>query len=399
MSELKELAWQVQTTVDEAVFDRLVRRGHRRRLRNRALGVTAAGLVLATALGTGAAMPWRDGSSSLAGRSGSVSAVAPRSGYDIAHAPGAELRQFFQLASGRWAALWEDCTPSSGCQRTVASKQGGSIAYTTGTVDFPHLGSASGTVFGYRSPDNPAAAPTLILVTPTGPIERSLTVQTPISHFDDALIVPQFRGNGPAAIDLGQSSIRPLIMPSGLEAMAGWPVQDSSGRWWVLTGEGPSSVAWTDDSGRSWQRHLLQKGTAAFGGVSVSPNGRTILAHSFHRDGTGVLHLSQDRGRTWSTVRGNPWSVEGSMVAFDDGSGLMLGRGPGIREDHPQRLYRIGTDGKVTEVPGAPDGLSTLTGAGSQLSGLITKDGTPERTVQVATSKDAGKTWQIFEPR
>ena len=87
------------------------------------------------------------------------------------------------------------------------------------------------------------------------------------------------------------------------------------------------------------------------------------------------------------------------MVAFDDGSGLMLGRGPGIREDHPQSLYRIGTDGKVTEVPGAPDGLSTLTGAGSQLSGLITKDGTPERTVQVATSKDAGKTWQIFEPR
>jgi hypothetical protein len=400
MSDLKELAWHVQTTVDDVDFARLVRRGRRRKLRNRALAGTTVGLMIATAaLSTGTAMPWQDELSSPAGQSGMGSPITLRPGRDIAHDPGAELRQFFQLASGRWVALWESCTLSHGCQRTVASKQDGSVAFTTGTVDFPHLGSVSGTVFGYRVSENPAEAPKLIVVTSDGPVERDLAVQAATERFDDELIVAGFRGNGPAVFDLSHSSARPLTMPSGLEKMKERPVRDSSGRWWVLTADGPSYVAWTDDGGSSWERHLLENGPAYVGGVSVSPNGQTVLVHSFHRDGTGVLQLSHDRGRTWSTVDGNPWTAEGSMVAFDDGTALMLGRGPGIREDQPQRLYRIGTDGKVAQVSGAPAGLSTLAGTGSQLSGLVTEEGARSETLRVAVSKDAGKSWQTFEPR
>jgi hypothetical protein len=418
MSELKELFWAVQETVEPVPFEQLERRGVRRRRRRQALA--GAGAAVATTVAVLAALlPFggKAGTEQLppvapptASVPGSIEPILPPDGIDqaaqaVVRAKDAEVRSILLATPSRWAASWASCSTNPCKFAAVLSRDGAKVTapvrrmkYTTLQTGDEAIAMAgpSGESFTARDPSWSQAV--LVRLTAQGKVQTPLRYAKPTRTFSagEILIDRVVVGAELVVLNLADSTLRKLDVPGLTQPHS--PVRDSTGRWWVVAGEPGSGmrsqIAWTDDGGGSWQQTVLDPGDPA-STIAVSQDGRTIVATSWIDGATfeaiGTLKMSTDRGANWTTVTDKPWAREGGPVAFNDGTALMLGRS----RDGVVALYPLDDQPGQTLLTGH-DGLDDLTGDGKLLYGPVL---TGTTTTKVATSTDRGKTWHEFEPR
>jgi hypothetical protein len=416
MSELKDLAWSVQESVERLPFEQLERRGVRRRRRRQVLtgvgaAVTATVAVLAVLLPFGSNA--RSQEPPIAPAPTNPPATPDKT--TIVKDPAvrsktAEVRSVTMVTSGDWAAAWADCQSTTCRYGAAVSRSGTSLPTPSGSLPFATLRAGAEPIA--------VAVPSGAALTPTDPswpntvlfrydgrqqIRTVLHYAKPTETFGpDEVLSTQLGGNGELRVlNLQDSTLRKL-KPAGLQD-ARSPVRDSTGRWWVVTGQSysgsRSDIAWTDDGGKTWEKAVLDPDNPA-AAIAVSRNGRTIVANSWIDGATfeaiGLLRVSTDRGAHWTTVTNKPWARAGGPVAFDDGSAVMLGLKLNDPSPSPSpSLYGI-MAGRAKLLNGVPDQMDGLAGDEQLLYGIQLESPTVQK---VATSTDRGKTWRTFEPR
>lgn len=419
MRDLAKLSSAVQQNLPAVDFENLVRRGRRRRTRNRvAVVVGTAAVVAAAALAPGAVLDGADSApvdpaiSPTAAPTASVNARRkPDPGRAVIDAKNAELRSFAMSAPNQWSATWTTC-PAEACGYAgLVTRAGASVVSEVRPTHIHALtvrarASADSrpepvVVIGPEAlplaPGDPTWARTeLLRLTAAGSAGSTLRYAAPTSAIGpDDTVTDLLVAGELAVLNVRESTLRTLRVPADLTGGRA-PVKDGTGRWWILAGElssdASSKVAWTDDGGRTWSRTTLDA-DAPGSALTVSPDGRTVLATSWFDGATiepiAVLRMSRDHGQTWTTVQGHPRYRAGGPIAFDDGTALLLGQNPEIGGG--TTLFRIDAEGKIRPVQGAP-ALQDLGGTGNLVHGPI--DGNT-----VAVSTDRGQTWSTFAPR
>ncbi|MDX6279045.1 MAG: hypothetical protein QOH03_116 [Kribbellaceae bacterium] len=400
MSELKELSWEVQESVQPLPFEDLRHRGIRRRRRRRALagvGVAAAVTiaVLAAQLPVG----------NLLGADEPPTIGHPKY-IGVDRATDAMLRQKANMTGirfatpTRWAATWEG---DSG-KPSYAVTLGRDGVRTTGPLrDTPFLTVRAGDevlamtgapLYNERLQQNDPgwAQAVLVGLTAKGKLEKPLRWAPPTSTFaDDEILMP-----GPIqqllVLNTAAGTLRELKMPPQTDYTMP-PIRDSSGRWWVIGGKnsgGGTYIYGTGNGGRTWDRTVLDPARHR-GRLGVSPNGKTLVAYPFSTAADGNapvgVKLSTDGGKHWKTVVSRVDAYLSEPVAFDDGTGMLLYQNAKQRE-------LLFPGGRASFAP--PEQLGELNGADGFVYGLFVED--LKVTTQVLISTDRGKTWTTFEP-
>jgi hypothetical protein len=411
MSELKDLSWAVQETVEPPGFEQLERRGVRRRRRRQAL--TSAGVVGVAALAVLAVLlPF----GTKAGTEKPPVATIPtapsvppvdKDAQKLVNDPAAMIGAARMATPTRWAATWMLC-PADDCSFAAVLHRDGQQAYAPvrkqGYVtlqDGDEAIAVAGPTGTPLSQNDKFWADTLLVRwTASGLSKTRLHWAKPTKTFQPGEILTDQFGEL-LVLNPAESTLRKLEWSA--DQYASSPVLDSTGRWWLVTGtsgDAPDSwVSWTDNGGKTWEQTLLDPDNGA-SIVTVSPDGQTVLASSGGDGSTPeaivTMKMSTDRGAHWSTVTGAPWGRASGPIAFDDHTATLLGQ-----QDPDSATLSIYTiaEGKATLVTSAPaTQLDNLYGDGDLLySTTASTTGAP--ATKLATSSDHGKTWKFFEPR
>jgi hypothetical protein len=401
MSELKELSWEIQKSVQPLPFEALERRGVRRRRRRQALA--GAGVVVAVTIAVLAAvLPFGD----LTGTEKPPVATTPRPVVVDQAAEGLlrgadALRDDVTFATAtRWAATWRSSYAGRPTYTAVLSRDG--VRATAPVQERPYsvlrtgdetiaLLGPSGDPF---SKDDPSWPRTLMVrLTAQGEIEEPLRWAAPTTKFaaNEILTVDATRKNTPLVLNPDEKTLRVLEIPD--TTLPTSPVRDSTGRWWLVGMSGAASyVFWTDDGGGTWSKALVDVRNPA-AGVWVSPDGNTVVTQSVapeDANGPTPLRRSTDRGRTWTTVGSTDRLLVRGPVVFDDGRVLLL---QPLSGKTFAKLFL--PDGEVAGQ--APRNLDELIRGDGLLYGVIRPS--PGDSNSVFTSTDDGRTWKKFEPR
>ncbi|WP_433166221.1 hypothetical protein [Kribbella sp. CA-247076] len=395
MSELKDLAWAVQETIDPLPFEQLERRGVRRRRRRQAL--VAAGA--ATAVVLAAVVPWGT-------RPGTEPPIAPSmpplvnasdpAGEALVRGTNAEVASVTVASPKRWGATWSAC--DSWCTYAAVLQRGDQKATTPVGTSYWVTVQVGNEVVALGRPgderpteDDPASPKTVMFrLTDRGPRSTALRTVTASSTFErDEILSDDIMPGRLAVLDPEESTVRPLVV-EGLETV-GEAVRDSTGRWWVLGGQGGDAprtdILWTDDGGKTWEQTLLdpdRQGST----LEVSPDGHTLLATTSTADEVMIVRMSTDRGATWHPVQSPTWVKGTPAVPFDDQAALLLGT---PRQTPTARLYAI-HEFRPILLDDTPPRLTDLARSDDLIYG-------PTADKRVATTLDRGSTWRFFEPR
>ncbi|MFD7160269.1 WD40/YVTN/BNR-like repeat-containing protein [Kribbella sp. NPDC059898] len=386
MSELKELSWEVQETVEPLPFELLERRGVRRRRRRQAL--TGAGVVLAVTVAVLAAvLPFRN----------VTGTERPPASMPVDHAAEKLIADKKSGAAGiafaspkRWVSVWSSPQAGytyayaavlfrDGVRTTAPVRKNGWTAVRDGAdvlaVSMPT--SMKGT--------DPTWAQTLMVrLTDQGRVEKKLRWAAPATEFTDREVLLAY--GTLRALDPDTGVLREVKIPGVDNAIE--PQRDSTGRWWVVGAKnsGVGNLYWTDDLGKTWGHSVISPGRFN-GALSVSPNGRTLMVIPGNkpggRDEQVPLRMSTDRGEHWTTVATRDEPYLQSPVAFDNGTGLALYQGK------HRELLRPGAGKPLTP----PTDLGSLTAVGDFLYALQYNGN------QALTSTNHGETWKYFVPR
>ncbi|TCC18868.1 sialidase family protein [Kribbella speibonae] len=387
MSELKELSWDAQESVQPLPFEDLERRGLRRRHRRQAL--TGAGVVAAVAVAVLAAvLPL-----------GNVTGTEKPPAASIPVDQAAEKLVHDKKSGGagiafgtptRWASVWSSPQPGytwnyaavlsrDGVRTTAPVRKNQYVVLRAGdealAVSMPT--SMKGT-------DPTWAQSVMVRLTDQGRIEKKLQWAPPTSEFgagDVLLAYGTLR-----ALNLETGVLREVKVPGIDNAYE--PYLDTTGRWWLVGAKnsGLGNIYWTDDHGKTWEHSLIGEGSTG-GRLAVSPNGKTMVLIPSGKPGVRrdpvPVRLSTDRGEHWTTVASRNPPYLSSPVAFDNGTGLALYQGK------KRELLRPGAGTPFTP----PADLGGLTAVGDFVYSMQYNGD------QAMTSTDHGKTWKYFTPR
>ncbi|WP_427889278.1 hypothetical protein ACQHIV_38595 [Kribbella sp. GL6] len=386
MSELKELSWEIQQTVEPVPFEALERRGVRRRHRRQAL--TGAGVVLAVTVAVLAAvLPFRNVTGTE--RPPASMPVDQTAEKLIADKKSGAVDIAFATPT-RWVSVWSSPQPGytyasaavlfrDGVRTTAPVRKNGYAAVRDGSdvlaVSMPT--SMKGT-------DPTWAQAVMVRLTDQGRVQKKLRWAAPTTEFTDRAILLSY--GTLRALDPDTGVLREVKIPGVDNALE--PQRDSTGRWWLVGAKnsGVGSIYWTDDLGKTWGHSVISPGRGN-GSLGVSPNGRTLVVIPASKPGVRSeqlpLRLSTDRGEHWTTVATRNAPYLQSPVAFDNGTGLALYQGK------HRELLRPGAGTPFTP----PADLGALTATGDFVY-TIQYLGS-----QAITSTDHGKTWKYFTPR
>lgn len=393
MSELKELSWEVQESVEPLPFDVLERRGLRRRRRRQTL--TGAGVVAAVTTAVAAALlPLGNVTGTEKPPAATTSKPAPvdQSGEKLVRNKKAVNISITYATPTRWASVWSAAQPGNTYSTAAVLSRDG-VRTTTPARDWWYplrVGDemvALAMPTSMRGTDPSWAKSLMVRLTDQGRVDKPLRWAPPTGEFtaDEVLI----ESGTLRALNPATGTLREVKIPGVDNATQ--PQRDSTGRWWLwgAKSSGIGKIYWTDDNGKSWDNLVLDPDRTG-GRLAVSPNGRTLVnipspKHT-ERDKPVPVRLSTDRGAHWKTITTRNPSLL-SAVAFDDGTGLLLQRGP------QRELLRLGTGASYTP----PVDLNDLDRVGSFLyASRYPVDG---GNAQALTSTDYGRTWKYFEPR
>ncbi|TDX08774.1 sialidase family protein [Kribbella sp. VKM Ac-2566] len=391
MSELKELSWEVQESVQPLPFEALERRGVRRRHRRQAL--TGAGVVAAVTIGVLASvLP-------LGNVTGTEKPPAAGTPASIPVDQAAE-KLIGDKKSGmagvafatptRWASAWTSPHPGNtwnyaavlsrdGVRTTAPVRKNQYVVLQTG-----HEALALSMPTSMKGSDPTWAQSVMVRLTDQGRVEKRLRWAAPTSEFADGDVLLAY--GTLRALNLETGTLREVKVPGIDNAYE--PQRDSTGRWWLVgaRNSGVSNIYWTDDRGKTWGHSVISPGRRG-GQLGVSPDGRTIVAIPGGKPGTPgdlvPLRLSTDRGEHWTTVATRDAPYLSSPVAFDNGTGLALYQGK------QRELLRPGAGTPLTP----PADLGQLNAVGEFVYGLQYNGD------HAITSTDHGKTWKYFDPR
>ncbi|MFF0269925.1 hypothetical protein [Kribbella sp. NPDC004536] len=388
MSELKELSWEIQETVEPPPFEVLERRGNRRRHRRQAL--TGAGVVGVVALAVAAAVLPLGNVTGTEKPPAAAPIPVDQAAEKLVHD---KKSGAFAVAFGtptRWASVWSSPAPGykyncaavlsrDGVRTTAPVRQTGYVVVRDGdevmAVSMPT--SMKGT-------DPTWSQSLLVRLTDQGRIEKKLRWARPTTEFGDSDVL--IASGTLRALDPETGILREVKIP-GIDN-AGQPFRDSTGRWWVVAARnsGVANIYWTDDHGKTWGHSVISPGRMG-GWLGVSPNGNTLVVVPGMKPGQPVgqvpLRLSTDRGAHWTTVATRDAPYLQSPVAFDNGTGLALYQGK------KRALLRPGAGKPLTP----PTDLGQLETVGDFVYGMQYNGN------NVITSTNHGKTWNYFVPR
>ncbi|NEA31552.1 sialidase family protein [Streptomyces sp. SID13031] len=416
MSELKDLSWEIQETVEPLPFEDLQRRGVRRRHRRQALA--GAGVAAATAIAVLVVLlpfgntPGTEKPPIATLPTAPVSVPVDQAAFALAHAKGSHLMSMTLASPSRWAAGWisASCaTGTGGCTSVAVLTRDGVKAFAPVRVSHYATVQDGDEVIAVAGPENldqgkndPSwSNATMVRLTDQGLVQKPLRWAAPTTTFAPGeILIDTITQTGEVMVlNPGQGTLR-LLRIDGTN-YAGSPTRDDTGRWWLVAGKNDpptSEIRWTDD-GKTWNRKELDPANGA-AKIAVSSDGNTIVASSGGDGATPEpiikMLISTDRGATWQQVTSTPWGRVGGPVVFNDRSAVLLGQ---PSADDPEgtipSIYTI-TGNRAKTLGKAPALLQDLTGNEQLLYGITL--GSPSAT-QVASSTDRGKTWEFAEPR
>ncbi|GAA1603736.1 hypothetical protein GCM10009804_70150 [Kribbella hippodromi] len=392
MSELKELSWEIQETVQPLPFEALERRGIRRRHRRQAL--TGAGVAAAVAIAVLAAvLPLRNVIGTEKPPAGPPTSIQvdPTAEKLIADKKsGAGAIEFGTPT--RWASAWSSPGPNytylgaavlvrDGVRTTAPVRKNG---YSVVRVGDEVLALSMPT--SMKGTDPTWAQSVMVRLTDQGRDEKKLRWAPPTGEFADGDVL------------LAAGTLRALNPESGVLREVKIPgidnvyqtYRDNTGRWWLVGGRnsGVGNIYWTDDHGKTWDHSVISPGRMG-GKLAVSPDGKTLLVipgskpSARHSDEPVPLRLSTDRGEHWTIVAERDTTYVSALVAFDNGTGLVLYQGK------KRELLRPGIGAPLTP----PTDLGGLEALGEFVYGMQYNGD------NAITSTDHGKTWKYFVPR
>jgi hypothetical protein len=407
MSELKELSWEVQETVQPLPFEALERRGIRRRHRRQAL--TGAGVVAAVTIAVLAAvLPLGNVTGTEKPPAAGTPASIPvdQTAEKLIHDKKSGAAGITFATPTRWGAVWTSPQPGYTWNNAAVLSRDG--VRTTAPVrknqyDVLRVGDellALSMPTSMKGSDPTWAQAVMVGLTDQGRVEKKLHWAPPTAEFADGDVLLAY--GTLRALNPATGTLREVKIP-GVDN-ADQPQQDTTGRWWVVGAKnsGVGNIYWTDDHGKTWDHSVISPGRMR-GRLGVSPDGRTLVViPGFNPRGTGgvspdgktlipgkasddqvSLRLSTDRGEHWTAVATRDSTYLQSPIAFDDGTGLALYQGK------KRELLRPGAGPALTP----PTDLGGLTAAGDFVYGAQYNGN------QAITSTDHGKTWKYFEPR
>lgn len=393
MSELKQLSWEVQESVQPPPFEQLERRGIRRRRRRQTLAGT--GVVAAVTIAVAAALlPLGNVTGTEQPPvAGTTQPIAIDQAAEKLLAGPARLASVTFAGPTSWVASWDGSTGEKQSYAAVLSRNG--VRATTPVRDMWFKGLKIGddpvAVVGPKGDgdqkDPSWANALMVRLTAEGKVEKKLRWAAPTTTFteNETVVFEATHDHVPWILNPDEGTLRRLEI-KGTDNFSP-TVQDGTGRWWLTGNQGKASyVLWTDDRGRNWSKALVDARDSA-GAVGVSTDGRTAITFTLGitTGGPVRMKLSTDQGKTWTTSapRARTWS--GPPVALNDGSILLLENGKLVRSDG----VVAGTVPKKAVELSGDDNLLSVALAGAD--GLESKS--------IATSTDLGKTWKTFEPR
>ncbi|GAA1698225.1 hypothetical protein GCM10009745_50740 [Kribbella yunnanensis] len=402
MSDLKDLAFTVQSAVDAPAFETLARKAVHRRNRRRVSVAAAISTVVAAILLVTTVNPHSNDAPITPEPTRTPAPTAPGSdkkGQAFAYDSTARLNSTVLTSPTRWAASWSHC-PSQGaeCEFTAVLGLHGRVAFAPVQSQMYML---------LRSRDEPmlASPPTqgttenwsdgaLIRLTERGVVRTRLRHVAASQTFQDDEILTDEWGTI-SVINPKTSTMRDLTFPTEVDAsLARGLTRDNTGRWWLLSGGIRSNILWSEDRGKTWQQAPLDPDHDA-ADLSVSPNGKTVVATSTvdesNPQALATMKVSTDAGKTWTVVTERPAESRGGPIAYDDGTVIMFGPAAG---DTGVARYRI-TGNRSQQLgfgPGESAGLATT----NQLTYALDLRGGQTR---VGISSDRGGSWSYFEPR
>lgn len=391
MSELKELSWEVQETVQPLPFEELERRGLRRR-RHRRLTLAGVGAIgVATVAVVAALLPFGDptGSEQPPVTGPTTPIVVDKAAESLVRGP-ARLQEVIFASPTSWVATWDGSTYPKMRYTAVLSRNG--VRTTTPVRDMWYsalrIGDDPVAVVGPKGDgdqkDPSWAQALMVRLTAQGKVEKKLRWAAPTTTFgpNEVLTYEVIHDHVPLILNPDDGTLRELEIPGKNFLSA--PVQDSTGRWWLMGDKQnkQGQIFWTDDGGRNWNRSAADP-DEGIGGIGVSDNGNTAIAFGIGDSENVTLKQSTDHGKTWTTgARERTWTRP--PVALNDGSVVLLDK---------QKIVRL--DGG--QLATAPKNSVELRGGDSLLYTTIqNRDGL---TTGIATSTDLGKTWKTFMPR
>ncbi|GAA0608994.1 exo-alpha-sialidase [Kribbella sandramycini] len=405
MSDLKDLVFSVQETVDAPPFATLARRASHRRARRRTSLLVAVTAVVATVYLL-LNLPGADGSKVPIAPQPSVNTPAPDldNGEDLVRGPGATLLGVAATGPTRWVSSWNAC-PRSECRFAAALGSEGMMAFApTRPNPWRTLIVAGDPVALYTSdlalePDHPGwGSAMFVTLNAEGSTQSGLSYASPTATYDSDEVVTDLGQPGLLAVlNLQNSTLRRLELPDSV-GKPGRPVRDLAGNVYFLGGQANDTIYWTLDRGQTWKHEPLDDRDAGRW-LAVSPSGGTIVATSSKPatdalDRLATTKVSVDGGATWRIVQNTPYGIDGAPVALDDNTVLMAGRSPGAAVSS---LYSI-TDGKVQLIKPAPQVLAGLAGNTMLVYGTTVEK--PSATLtRVAFTTDRGQSWSYFTPR
>ncbi|RZU19012.1 hypothetical protein EV645_1216 [Kribbella rubisoli] len=392
MSELKELAWDVQETVQPLPFEALERRGVRRRHRRQALA--GAGVVAAVTIAVLAALLPLGNLTGTEKSTTAKQAAIPvdQAAENVIHDKKAAMAGVAFAAPKRWGAVWSIVQPGSTWKSSaVLSRDGVRATAPVRKNDYTVVRDrdevlALSMPTSMKGSDPTWAQAVMVRLTDQGRIEKKVRWAPPTTEFGDGDILLAY--GTLRALNPETGVLREIKIP-GIDN-ATQPQRDSTGRWWVVAARnsGVGNIYWTDDHGKTWGHSVISPGRV-LGGLGVSPDGRTLVVipgfkpARIQHDEQVPLRLSTDRGEHWTTVATRDEPYLQSPVAFDNGTGLALYQGKN------RELLRPGAGKSYTP----PTDLGNLTTAGDFVYGMQYNGN------QAITSTNHGKTWKYFQPR
>ncbi|WUJ72340.1 hypothetical protein OG809_03530 [Kribbella soli] len=392
MSELKELAWDVQETVQPLPFEALERRGVRRRHRRQALA--GAGVVAAVTIAVLAALLPLGNLTGTEKSTAAKQAAIPvdQAAENVIHDKKAAMAGVAFATPKRWGAVWSIVQPGSTWKSSaVLSRDGVRATAPVRKNDYTVVRDrdevlALSMPTSMKGSDPTWAQAVMVRLTDQGRIEKKVRWAPPTTEFGDGDILLAY--GTLRALNPETGVLREIKIP-GIDN-ATQPQRDSTGRWWVVAARnsGVGNIYWTDDHGKTWGHSVISPGKV-LGSLGVSPDGRTLVVipgfkpARIQHDEQVPLRLSTDRGEHWTTVATRDEPYLQSPVAFDNGTGLALYQGKN------RELLRPGAGKSYTP----PTDLGNLTTAGDFVYGMQYNGN------QAITSTNHGKTWKYFQPR
>jgi hypothetical protein len=394
MSELKELSWEVQETVQPLPFEALQRRGIRRRHRRQAL--TGAGVVAAVTIAVLAAvLPFGSAIGTDKPPTAGTPASIPvdQTAEKLIHDKKSGFAGIAFATPTRWASVWMSAQPGytwnyaavlsrDGVRTTAPVRKNQYFVVRVGDEVL-----ALSMPTSMKGSDPTWAQAVMVGLTDQGRVEKKLHWAPPTSEFADGDVL--LASGTLRALNPATGTLREVKIPGVDNALR--PQLDATGRWWVVgaRNSGVGNIYWTDDHGKTWDHSVISPGRMG-GDLGVSPDGRTMVAipgrdpRRMGEEELVPLRLSTDRGAHWTTVATRDSTYLSSPVAFDNGTGLAL-----YKKGKDRELLRPGAGAPFTP----PADLGELTSVGEFAYG------TQYNGNHAMTSTDHGKTWKYLDPR